>query len=173
MNSEGFRETLSEERQKGPREAKMVGRDEATKGAGGPHDLRSEIGERKTESILETTGDLAPVYQGEGEQGQEGLSRSERDVEFVNETMHTGQVQSIITWIEMVAQDLIQTASGDDAQPLKRSMRAFKSALAWGMGVLDYIGQHCRWPPTVKSVVASRVSEMTKTPLEFAVKRRM
>jgi hypothetical protein len=52
-------------------------------------------------------------------------------------------------------------------------MRAFKSALAWGMGVLDHIGQHCRWPPTVKSEVASRVSEMTKALLEFAVKRRM
>jgi hypothetical protein len=69
----------------------------------------------------------------------------------------------------MVAQDLIQTASGDDAQRLKRSMRAFKSALAWGMGVLDYIGQHCKWPPTVKSELANRVSEMTKAPLEFAV----
>jgi hypothetical protein len=54
----------------------------------------------------------------------------------------------------MVAQDLIQTASGDDAQRLKRSMRAFKLALAWGMGVLDHIGQHCKWPPTVKSEVA-------------------
>ncbi len=43
-------------------------------------------------------------------------SRSEKDVEFVNETMRTDQIQSIITRIEMVAQDLIQTASGDDAQ---------------------------------------------------------
>ncbi len=103
MNSEGFRETFSEKRQKGPREAKMAGRDEATKGAGGPHNLRSEIGGRKTESILESTGDLAPLYQGEGEQGQEGLSRSERDMEFVNETMCVGQIQSIIARVEMVA----------------------------------------------------------------------
>ncbi len=56
------------------------------------------------------------MYQGEGEQGREGLSRSERDVEFINETMRTGQIQSIITRVEIVAQDLIQTASGDDAQ---------------------------------------------------------
>jgi hypothetical protein len=112
------------------------------------------------------------VYQEEGEQGRVCLSRSERDVEFVNETMRTGQIQSIITRIEMVAQDLIQTASGDDAQRLKRSMRAFRSALAW-MGVLDHIGQHCKWPPTVKSEVANRVSEMTKAPEEFAVKRMM
>ncbi len=48
-------------------------------------------------------------------------------MEFVNETMRTGQIQSIITRVEMVAQDLIQTASGNDAQRLKRSMRAFKS----------------------------------------------
>ncbi len=39
--------------------------------------------------------------------------------------------------------------------------------------MLDHIGQHCKWPPTVKSEVANRVSEMTKAPLEFAVKRRM
>jgi hypothetical protein len=124
----------------------MAGRDEATKGTEGPHDQISGIGGRKTESSLETTGNLAPVYRGEGDQGREGLSRSE-DVEFVNETMRTDQIQSIITRIEMVAQDLIQTASGDDAQRLKRSMRAFKSALAWGMGVLDHIGRHCKWPP--------------------------
>ena len=77
MNSEGFRETLSEERQRGPREAKMPGRDEATKGAGGPHDLRSEIGGRKAESGLETKGDLATMFQGEGEQGREGLGARE------------------------------------------------------------------------------------------------
>jgi hypothetical protein len=41
------------------------------------------------------------------------------------------------------------------------------------MGVLDHIGQHCKWPPMVKSEVARRVSEMTKAPLEFTVKRRM
>jgi hypothetical protein len=170
MNSEGFRETLSEERQRGPKEAKMAGRDEATRGTEGPCDQRSGIGGRKTESSLETTGNLAPVYQGEGDRDREGLSSSVKDVEFVNETMRTDQIQSIITRIEMVAQDLIQTASGDDAQRLKRSMRAFKSALAWGMGVLDHIGRHCKWPPTVKNEVASRVSEMTKAPLEFAVK---
>jgi hypothetical protein len=27
------------------------------------------------------------------------------------------------------------------------------------MGVLDHIGQHCKWPPTVKSEVANRVSQ--------------
>jgi hypothetical protein len=61
VNSEGLRETLSEERQEGTREAKMAGREEATKGARGPHDLRSEIGGRKAESDLETTGDLGGV----------------------------------------------------------------------------------------------------------------
>ncbi len=103
MNSEGFRETLSEERQRGPKKAKTAGRDEATTGTEGPHDQRSEIGGGKTESSLETTGNLAPVYRGEGDQDREGLSRSERDVEFVNETMRTDQIQSIITRIEMVA----------------------------------------------------------------------
>jgi hypothetical protein len=151
----------------------MVGGEEAVRGAEGPRDLRSEVGRRKTESYLETTGDHAPVYQGEGEQGREGLSRSERDMEFVTETKCTTQIQSIFMRIEMVAEDLIQTATGDDAQRIKRSMRAFKSALAWGMGLLDHIGQHCKWPPTVKSEVANRVSEITKVPLEFATKRRM
>jgi hypothetical protein len=94
----------------------MAGREEATMGTEGPRDRRSEINGKKTESILEMTGNLAPVYKGEGEQDRDGLSRSEKDVEFVNETMRTGQIQSIITRIEMVAQDLIQTASGDDAQ---------------------------------------------------------
>ncbi len=160
---------LSEERQrepKGGQDGWLAG------GAGSPCDLRSK-GSRKTESYLETTEDLTPVYQEEGERGGEGLSRSERDIEFVRETMLTAQVQSIIVRIEMVAQDLIQTASGDDAQRLKRSMRAFKSTLAWGMELLDHIGQHCKWPHTVKSEVANRVNEITKLLLEFATKRRM
>jgi hypothetical protein len=100
----------------------MAGRDEATTGTEGPRDQRSEIGRVKAESSLETTGNLAPVYRGEGIQDWEGLSKSERDMDFVNETMRTDQIRSIITRIEMVAQDLIQTASGDDAQRLKRSM---------------------------------------------------
>jgi hypothetical protein len=149
------------------------GEEGAKTGTEGPYDPRSEAGRVKAESSLETTGSLAPVYRGEETQDWEGLSKSERDLDFVNEMMRTDQIQSIITRIEMVAQDLIQTASGDDAQRLKRSMRGFKSALTWGMGVLDHIGQHCKWPPTVKSEVANRVSEMTKAPLEFAVKRRM
>jgi hypothetical protein len=109
VNSEGFRETLSEERQKELRRAKMAGREEAAERAEGSRDLGSEIGRQKTESYLETTGDLALVYQGEGAQGREGLSRSERDMEFVRETMLMTQIQSITTRIEMVAQDLIQT----------------------------------------------------------------
>ena len=125
----------------------------------------------KVESHLETTGTLAPVYQEGG--AHDCMSKSDRDLEFVNETMRTDQVQNIFMRLEMVAQDLIQTASGDDAQRLKRSTRAFKSALAWGMGVLKHIGQQCKWPPTVRSEVASRVGEMTKAPLEFAAKRRM
>jgi hypothetical protein len=151
----------------------MASRREAAKGARSPCELGSKIGGGKTESCLEMTGDLAPVYQEEGGQGREGLSRSERDMEFIRETMLTAQMQSIITRIEMVAQDLIQTASGDDAQRLKRSMRSFKSALAWGMELLDHIGRHCKWPPTVRSEVASRMNEITKVPLEFATKRRM
>jgi hypothetical protein len=41
------------------------------------------------------------------------------------------------------------------------------------MGLLDHIRQHCKWPPTVKSEAANRMSEITKVPLEFATKRRM
>jgi hypothetical protein len=182
LNSEGFRETFLRNDREGPTKAEMAGKmaennvwgnEVAKAGTEGPQDRRSEAGKVKAESSLETTGTLAPVYQEGGAQDWEGLSKSERDLDFVNETMRTDQIQNVIVRIEMVAQDLIQTASGDDAQRLKRSMRAFKSALAWGMGVLNHIGQHCKWPPTVKSEVASRVGEMTKAPLEFAAKRRM
>ncbi len=48
--------------------------------------------------------------------------------------MRTDQVQDIFMRLEMVAQDLIQTASGDDAQRLKRSTRAFKSAYEGQIG---------------------------------------
>ena len=149
----------------------VKGNETAKAGTEGPHDRKPEVCMAKVESHLETTGTLAPVYQEGG--AHDCMSKSDRDLEFVNETMRTDQVQNIFMRLEMVAQDLIQTASGDDAQRLKRSTRAFKSALAWGMGVLKHIGQQCKWPPTVRSEVASRVGEMTKAPLEFAAKRRM
>ncbi len=47
--------------------------------------------------------------------------------------MLTTQVQNVVVRVKMVGQDLILTASQDDVQGLKRSMRAFKSALAWGI----------------------------------------
>ena len=59
-------------------------------------------------------------YREQGIQDWEGLSKSERDLDFVNETMRTDQIQNIFMRLEMVAQDLIQTASGDDAQRLKK-----------------------------------------------------
>ena len=149
------------------------GNEIAKAGTEGPQDRRPEAEKAKAKSNLETTGTLAPVYQEGGAHDWKSMSKSERDLEFVNETMRTDQMQNIFMRLEMVAQDLIQTASGDDAQRLKRSTRAFKSALAWGMGVLKHIGQHCKWPPTVRSEVASRVGKMTKAPLEFAAKRRM
>jgi hypothetical protein len=127
----------------------------------------------KTESYLEVTGDLTPVYQEEEEQGQGDLSRSERDMEFVRRTMLTTQVQNVFLRIEMVGQDLILTASGDDAQLLQWSMRAFKLALARGMELLNHIGRHCKWPHMVSSKVASRINDIGKLPLEFATKRRM
>ena len=87
MNSEGFRETFLRNDREGPKKAKMAGRDEATAGTEGPRDQRSEIGRVKAESSLETTGNLEPVYRGEGIQDWEGLSKSERDMDFVNETI--------------------------------------------------------------------------------------
>ena len=86
------------------------GKEGAKTGTEGPHEQRSEAGRLKAESSLEATGSLAPVYREEGIQDWEGLSKSERDLDFVNETMRTDQIQSILTRIEMVAQDLIQTA---------------------------------------------------------------
>jgi hypothetical protein len=136
----------------------VASRKGTAEGTRGPCDLRSNIGCMKTKSYPEVTGDLAPVYQEEGEQGQGDPSRSERDMEFVRETMLTTQVQNVIVRIEMVAQDLILTTS---------------STLAWGMELLNHIGQHCRWPHMVKSEVANRVNEITKLPLEFLTKRRM
>ncbi len=44
--------------------------------------------------------------------------------------MLSAQVQNVVVRVEMVGQDLNLTASGDDAQRLKRSMCPFKSALA-------------------------------------------
>ena len=90
------------------------GNEIAETGTEGPQDKRPEACKAKVESNLETTGTLAPVYQEGGAHDRKGMSKSERDLEFVNETMRTDQMQNIIMRLEAVAQDLIQTASGDD-----------------------------------------------------------
>jgi hypothetical protein len=146
----------------------MASRIDSADGTRGPSDARSRTGCAKTGSCLEAAGDLAPVYQEEGDQGQGGPSRSKRDMEFVRETMLTAQVQNVIVRIKMVGQELILIAIGDGAQWLRRSMRV-QVCPCLGNGVAE----HCKWPQTVKSEVASRVNEIAKLPLEFATKRRM
>ncbi len=76
MNSKGFRETFLRSDREGPTKAKMAGGEEAKAGTEGPHDQRSEIGIVKAESSLETTGNLAPVYRGEGSQDWESSSKA-------------------------------------------------------------------------------------------------
>jgi hypothetical protein len=63
------------ERQRRPGKAKMASRMEAAEGARGPSDARSKTGCAKTGSYMKAVGDLAPVYQEEGGQGQGGPSR--------------------------------------------------------------------------------------------------
>jgi hypothetical protein len=93
LNSEEFRETFLRNDREGPTKAEMAGREEAKAGAEGPHDQRSEAGRVKAESSLETTGSLAPVYREGGVQDWEGLSKSERDLDFVNETRYRASSQ--------------------------------------------------------------------------------
>ena len=66
-------------------ENNVWGNEVAKTGTEGPQDGRSEAGKVKTESSLETTGTLAPVYQEGG--AHDCMSKSDRDLEFVNETM--------------------------------------------------------------------------------------
>jgi hypothetical protein len=72
--------------------------------------------------------------------------------------MLSAQVQDVVARVEMAGQDLLLTANGDDSQRLRRNMRAFKSALAWGMDRLNDIGQRCEWPHTVRSEIMSRMN---------------
>jgi hypothetical protein len=93
-------------------------------------------------------------------------------MDFVRRTMLSAQVQDVVVRVEMVGQDLLLTANGDNSQRLRRSMCSFKSALAWGMERLNHVGWHCRWPHTVKSKIASRMNEIAKLPLESATGKK-
>ena len=143
MNSEEFRETFLRNDREGPTKAEKAekmtdnnvwGGETAKAGTEDPQDRRPEAEKAKAKSNLETTGTLAPVYQEGGAHDCKSMSKSERDLEFVNETMRTDQMQNIFLRLEMVAQDLIQTASGDDAQRLKRSTRGVQVGPRVGNG---------------------------------------
>jgi hypothetical protein len=118
----------------------MSSRSERVEGAGSPTESRPGPGCSRAGSYFEVTGDLAPIYKEEGEQGPGGPSKSERDMDFVRRTMLSAQVQDVVVRVEMVGQDLLLTANGDDSQRLRRSMCSFKSALAWGMERLNHVG---------------------------------
>jgi hypothetical protein len=130
LNSEEFRETFLRNDREGPTRAKTAekmtennvwGKEVAKMGTEGPQDQRSEAGKVKAESSLETTGSLAPVYREEGIQDWEGLSKSERDLDFVNETMRTDQIQNVIVMIEMYKAVRSVLSAGQD--PLKLNPR--------------------------------------------------
>ena len=96
------------------------GEETAKAGTEGPHDRRPEACMAKVESHLETTGTLAPVYQEGG--AHDCMSRSDGDLEFVNETMRTDQIQNIFMRLEMVAQDL-RISSKLQAGTMRRGSR--------------------------------------------------
>ncbi len=152
----------------GIQKAEMASRSDRVEGAGSPSESRPGPGCSRSGSYFEVTGDLAPIYKEEGEQGPGGPGKSERDMDFVRIMMLSAQVQDVVVRVEMVGQDLLLTANRDGSQRLRRSMRTFKSALAWGKECLNHVGQHCRWPQ-----IASRMNEIAKLPLESATRRRM
>jgi hypothetical protein len=59
---------------------------------------------------------------GEGEKDLDGLSKSEIDMDFVRRTMLSAQVQDVVARVEMVGQDLLLTANGDDSACTRSSL---------------------------------------------------
>ena len=106
MNSEGFRETLSEERQRGPKKAKMAGKKEAKQKAG----PRGQI-EKRREETESSTGTKNTPEEGGQRAAQSMLRRTpqrkeaQKDPKVQGESKKPGmkkrrQVQKVATMVK-------------------------------------------------------------------------
>jgi hypothetical protein len=86
-------------------------------------------------------------------------------------TMLTAKVQDVMAKVDLAGQNLLVATNRSDLQNLRRRSRAFRTALAWGMGHMDHISQRCGWPDVVKDKIARRIQEIAKTPLESSLRR--
>jgi hypothetical protein len=72
-----------------------------------------------------------------------GMSTSEKDMEFFQRMMLSAKVQDEVAKVDLAGQNLLVATNRSDPQNLRRRSRLLRTALAWGMGYLDHIGQRC------------------------------
>jgi hypothetical protein len=116
-------------------------------------------------------GDFSPLYTTESEQSSAEACTSEKNMEFVRRTMLSAKVQDVVTKVDLAGQNLLVAMNRSNPQNLRCRSQALRTALACGMGHLDYKGQHCGWPDVVKDKIAGRIQEIPKKPLESLPRR--
>ncbi len=76
---------------------------------------------------MEETENFAPLYGRETDQDPNGLSKSERDMDFVRRMMLSALVQDVVARAELVGQNLLLATNGDDSQRLRRHALAYRA----------------------------------------------
>ena len=189
MNSEGFRETLAEERQKGPTERKMAENIAWSRGSQRGSSQPRVVRARKTTPVVPARpvgrgGSVPPreareLYHSQSPWGLEANEEAGRRPELradekalIEEQLKSPALRPLVCLVEARGRGLIRSTRDGDELRTGTNMRALLSAIASGREEIDRIGRRHGWSAGVREEMLDRLQAMVHEPLQRGARPR-
>jgi hypothetical protein len=189
LNSEGFRETLSEERQKGPTERKMAENNAWGRGSqrGCSQPCAVRAGEATPVAPARPAGrrgsvpprEARELYHSQSSWGLEANEEAGRRPELradekalIEEQLKLPELRPLVCLVEARRRSLMRSARDGDELRTGTNMRALLSAIASGREEIDRIGRRHGWSAGVKEEMLDRLQAMVHEPLQRGARPR-
>ncbi len=181
MNSEGFRETLFEEWQRGPTEERMAennawGRG-SQRGSSQPRAVRARDATPVVPAQPAGRGGSVPpreareLYHSQSPWGLEADEQAGRRPELraeekAEEQLKSSELRPLVCLIEARVRGLMRSARDGDEIRTGTNMRALLSAIASDREEIDRLGRRHDWSAGVKEEMLDRLQAMVREPLQ-------
>jgi hypothetical protein len=183
LNSEGFRETLSEERQRGPTEKRMAENNAWSRGSqrGGSQPRAVRAREATPVEPVRPVGrggsvpprEARELYHSQSPWGLEANEEAGRRPELraeekalIEEQLKSPELRPLVCLVEARGKGLMRSARDLDELRTGTNMRALLSAIASGREEIDRIGRRHGWSAGVKEEMLDRLQAMVREPLQ-------
>jgi hypothetical protein len=183
VNSEGFRETLSEERQKEPKGDKMAENNAWGRGPQRGSSQPRAVRAGEATPVVHTQpagrgGSVLPreareLYHSQSPWGLEANEQAGKRPELraeekalIDEQLKSPELRSLVYLIEARGRGLMRSARDGDEMRAGTNMRALLSAIASGRAEIDRLGRRYGWPAGVRKEMLDRLQALVREPLQ-------